>query len=65
LSFGKDKRLEFALKVSDCKFDARLAWIESDLKLRSLSDVANADNIPSRLGRFFRAEGADEGKLLG
>ena len=65
MSFGKNKRLQFPLKVSDCKFDARLAWIESDLKLRSLSNVANSDNIPSRLGRFLCAEGADEGKLLG
>ena len=65
LGFGKDERLQFSLKVSDCKLDTCLARIEGDLKLRPLPNVTDSNNIPCRFGWFLRAKGANKGKLLG
>ena len=65
LSFAEDERLQFALEVGDAELDGVLARIERDLELRTLPDVADADDVPGRLGRFARAERADERELVG
>jgi len=65
LSFAEDERLQFALEVGDAELDGVLARIERDLELRTLPDVADADDVPGRLGRFARPERADERELVG
>ena len=65
LSLAEDERLEPALEVGDAELDGVLARIERHLELGPGADVADADYVPGRLGRLPRAEGADEGELLG
>lgn len=64
LGLAEDEGLQFALEIVDAKLDGRFARIQSDFELGTLTQVADADDVPGHLRRFLRAERADERKLL-
>jgi len=64
LNAAEDQCLESAFKVVDAELDGRLARVDGDFELGSMLNIADADDVPRRLGRFPGPESADERKLL-
>ena len=64
LSFAEDECLQFALEVSYAELDGCFTWIQSHLELRSLSNVANTNDVPSCPRRLPGTERTDKRELL-